>query len=62
MNCIDAFARQVMAYVLSESLKLDFVLETVQNLIDKHSVSLDADIDPFRSRVSLHRQEIPANR
>lgn len=40
---IDAFTKQVLAYVLSESLELDFVLETVQNLIDKHGVSLDAD-------------------
>ena len=40
---IDAFTKQALAYVLSESLELDFVLETVQNLIDKHGVSLDAD-------------------
>ena len=40
---IDAFTKQALAYVLSESLELDFVLETVQSLIDKHGVSLDAD-------------------
>ena len=40
---IDAFTKQVLAYVLSESLELDFVLETVQNLIDIHGISLDAD-------------------
>ena len=40
---IDAFTKQVLAYVLSESLELDFVLETVEILIDKHGVSLDAD-------------------
>lgn len=40
---IDAFTKQALAYVLSESLELDFVLETVQILIDKHGVSLDAD-------------------
>ena len=40
---IDAFTKQVLAYVLSESLELDFVLETVENLIEKHGVSLDTD-------------------
>ena len=40
---IDAFTKQAMAYVLSESLELDFVLETVEKLINKHGVSLDAD-------------------
>lgn len=40
---IDAFTKQALAYVLSESLELDFVLETVQNLIDIHGISLDAD-------------------
>ncbi len=40
---IDAFTKQVLAYVLSESLELDFVLETVNILISKHGVSLDVD-------------------
>ena len=40
---IDAFTKQVLAYVLSESLELDFVLETVEILIDKHGISLDTD-------------------
>lgn len=38
---LDAFTKQVLAYVLSESLEVDFVLETVNLLIKKHGVSLD---------------------
>lgn len=38
---LDAFTKQVLAYVLSESLEVDFVLETVKLLIKKHGVSLD---------------------
>lgn len=39
---LDAYTKQVLAYVLSPSLELDFVLETVNILIQKHGVSLDA--------------------
>ena len=39
---LDAYTKQVLAYVLSPSLELDFVLETVHSLIQKHGVSLDA--------------------
>lgn len=40
----DAFTEQVLAYVLSESLEVDFVLETVNRLIQKHGASLDAEV------------------
>lgn len=40
---LDAFTKQALAYVLSESLELDFVLETVQSLIENHGISLDAE-------------------
>ena len=40
---LDAFTKQVLAYVLSESLELDFVLETVNSLIETHGISLDAE-------------------
>lgn len=40
---IDAYTMQVLAYVLSESLEVDFVLETVNLLIRDHGISLDAD-------------------
>lgn len=35
----DAYTKQVLAYVLSNSLAVDFVLETVEILINEHNVS-----------------------
>ncbi len=40
---IDAFTRQVLSYVLSESLEVDFVLETVELLILNHGPTLKTD-------------------
>lgn len=40
---LDAYTKQVLAYVLSPSLELDFVLETVNQLITTHGISLDAE-------------------
>ena len=40
---LDAFTKQVLSYVLSPSLELDFVLETVNILIESHGISLDAE-------------------
>lgn len=37
---LDAFTKELLAYVLSESLEVDFVLETVNILIEKHGISL----------------------
>lgn len=37
---MDAFTRQVLAHVLSDSLEVEFVLETVNLMIDKHGISL----------------------
>lgn len=37
---LDAYTKQVLAYVLSESLEVDFVKETVENLIRDYGVSL----------------------
>lgn len=39
----DAFTQQVLSHVLSESLEVDFVLETVNLLIINHGYSLDAE-------------------
>lgn len=39
----DAFTKQALAYVVSESLEVDFVLETVNNLIRDHGISLHAE-------------------
>ena len=40
---MDAFTKQVLAHVLSSSLEVDFVLETVNLLIERHGVSLQAE-------------------
>lgn len=37
---LDAFTKQILAHVLSESLEVDFVLDTVNQMIEKHGVSL----------------------
>lgn len=39
---MDAFTKQVLAYVPSQSLEVDFVINTVMMLIKGHGVSLDA--------------------
>jgi transposase InsO family protein len=40
---LDAFTKQVLAYVLSPSLEVDFVLQTVNQLVENHGVSLQAE-------------------
>ena len=40
---LDTFTKQILAYVLSESMEVDFVLETVNQLINKHGVTLKAE-------------------
>jgi len=40
---LDAFTKQILSYVLSESLEVDFVLETVNIMVEKHSISLSTD-------------------
>lgn len=37
---LDAFTKQILSYVLSESLEVDFVKETVEILIRDHGISL----------------------
>lgn len=37
---LDAFTKEILSYVLSESLEVDFVLETVNHLIEKHGIIL----------------------
>lgn len=39
----DAFTKQILAYVLSPSLEIDFVLETMNQLFDKHSQDIKTD-------------------
>ena len=40
---IDAYTKQVLSYVISRSLEEDFVLETVNNLIRDHGVSITTE-------------------
>lgn len=40
---LDAYTKQVLSYVLSPSLEMDFVLETVNKLIAAHGISLDSE-------------------
>ena len=37
---LDAYTKQVLSYVLSDSLEIDFVKETVENLIRDHGITL----------------------
>lgn len=40
---LDAFTKQILSYVLSDSLEVDFVLETVNQLIQNHGISLHTE-------------------
>ena len=40
---LDAFTKQILSYVVSESLEVDFVLETVNQMVEKHGVSLKTE-------------------
>lgn len=40
---LDAFTKQILSYVLSESLEVDFVKETVENLVRDHGVDLQKE-------------------
>jgi transposase InsO family protein len=40
---LDAFTKQILAYVLSASLEVDFVLETLNILIRDHGISLNKE-------------------
>lgn len=40
---LDAYTKQVLSYVLSPSRELDFVMETVTQLVNEHGVSLDSE-------------------
>lgn len=40
---LDAFTKQILSYVLSESLELDFVLKSVEQLVARHGISLSTE-------------------
>lgn len=41
---MDAYTREVLAYVISLSLEVDFVLETVEQLMEKHGSELKTNV------------------
>lgn len=40
---LDAYTKQILSYVLSDSLEMDFVLETVNKLIQDYGIELDKE-------------------
>ena len=40
---LDAFTKQILSYVVSDSLEVDFVLETVNILIEKHGIDITTE-------------------
>lgn len=40
---IDSFTKQVLSYVLSDNLKIDFVLLTIEQLVENHGISLSSE-------------------
>lgn len=40
---LDSFTKQILSYVLSNSLEVDFVLETVNILIEKHGIDITTE-------------------
>ena len=40
---LDAYTRQILSHVISESLEVDFVLETINILIQDHGISLQSE-------------------
>lgn len=40
---LDAYTKQILSYVLSESLEVDFVLTTIKQLIISHGIDLSAE-------------------
>lgn len=40
---LDVFTKQILSYVLSPSLEMDFVLKTINKLVEDHGVSLQAE-------------------
>jgi len=54
----DAYTMQILAYVVSESLEVDFVLETINQLFEKHGNELHTDAI-LHSDQGCHYTSIP---
>ena len=55
---IDACTKELLAWVLSKSFEVDFVLETVNQLIENHGVSLTSETLIHSDQGSHVRQEV----
>ena len=55
---LDAFTKQVLAYAVSDSLEVDFVLETVNRLIQNHGISLNKETIIHSDQGCHVRQEV----
>ena len=40
---LDAFTKEILAYRISDNLKIDFVLDTVRDLVENHQIELSAE-------------------
>ena len=59
---LDAYTKQILAYALSKSLDVDFVLETVNMLMEKHKISIDTEtLIHSDQRLSLYKYKIYSN-
>lgn len=54
----DCFTNEILAYVVSESLEVDFVLQTVHQLIEKHGDSLKTNQTIINSDQGVHYTSI----
>ena len=58
---IDAYTKELLAWTLSKSLEIDFVLDTVNRLIEEHGISLSAKT-LIHSDQGAHYTSIPFTR
>ncbi len=59
---LDGCTKQVLSYVLSESLEVDFVLETVEKMVHQHGISLKRDNPAQRPGLPLHLHQVHSAR
>lgn len=55
---LDAYTKQILSYVLSDSLEVDFVLETVNKLVEKHGVEMTKET-LIHSDQGCHYDNVP---
>lgn len=43
LTILDAYTKKVLPYVISDSLEVDFVLETVNKLVKEHGIEMSTE-------------------